>query len=119
MQAFVASDSRADLFRHASQKRGFGDIPLHIPDPFWLSAIPLWGQSSFGFVSIRRSTKGIQPQDGRTGFGAPHVKPFVRPSIFPWKPKISGKIAAFWPKRAQSSQIPAPGDKGLQVHALV
>ena len=36
----------------------------------------------FGLVSIRRSTKGIQPQDGRTGFGAPHVKPFVRPSLF-------------------------------------
>ena len=35
-----------------------------------------------GLVSVRRSTKGIQPQDGRTGFGAPHVKPPVRPSLF-------------------------------------
>src|SRR3569833_569495 len=52
-----------------------------------------WGDGGFsqggyginvvsGLVSIRRSTKRIQPQDGRTGFGAPHAKPSVRPSIF-------------------------------------
>ena len=35
-----------------------------------------------GFVSIRRSTKGYGHTDGRTGFGAPHVKPSVRPFIF-------------------------------------
>src|ERR1700761_6116234 len=34
-------------------------------------------------VSIRRSTKGSGHKDGRTGFGAPHVKPLVRPSILP------------------------------------
>jgi hypothetical protein len=41
-----------------------------------------------GIVSIRRSTKGIQPQDGRTGFGAPHVKPPVRPSLFLSTPNV-------------------------------
>jgi len=30
---------------------------------------------ALGFVSIRRSTKGYGHTDGRTGFGAPHVKP--------------------------------------------
>jgi hypothetical protein len=62
-----------------------------------------------GFVSMRRSTKGIQPQDGRTGFGAPHVKPF-RPAVpFFHIPPSCGRVAA------QGIFLPFSGYKGREI----
>ena len=57
-----------------------------------------------GSVSVRRSTKGYSQSGGRTGFGAPHVKPKVRPSTFGWDP-IRGCNPYSFPNRR---------DKGLQ-----
>src|SRR5262245_27644418 len=59
--------------------------------------------SSSPWLCVRSALhQGIQPSDGRTGFGAPHVKPFVRPSTPPPEiPAIHGSLrflAGFWPK---------------------
>lgn len=71
----------------------------------------------FGFVSIRRSTKGYSHTDGRTGFGAPHVKPSVRPFIFPLA--FSAPTAPGSPVPNKKARIPALPRQSFTVPALV
>jgi len=69
-----------------------------------------------GFVSIRRSTKGYGHTDGRTGFGAPHVKPSVRPFIFPPQALLLRNFARF---RGKTRRIPALPRQSFTVPTLV
>lgn len=59
------------------------DIPLQIRMPPTLHLSALREEACLGLVSVRRSTLRIQAiTGGRTGSGAPHVEPSVRPSIY-------------------------------------
>jgi len=77
-----ANCALALLFRRASAGDRLATFHYNFSTRPCFSDAPRRVKLIVGLVSVRRSTKRIQPPDGRTGFGAPHVKPFVRPSLF-------------------------------------
>jgi hypothetical protein len=106
---FESSSRGAVLFRLSSAGNGLATFHYNFNPP---RSFPCRGcGSSFwlGYVSVRRSTKGYSHRDGRTGFGAPHVKPSVRPSTYPARPCVRPwKIGQILASRPAATKVYSP-----------